>query len=205
MTGTLALWMVASYLVGAIPTSLLAARLAGVDLRQVGSGNLGATNLFRALGWKFAVPVGLFDAAKGAVPVMVFAPRAGAGIGIALLLGSCAIVGHVFSVFVRFRGGKGVATTAGAVLGLAPWAFVVGLLVWLLVVWLTGYVSLGSILAAAVFPAAVAVFHGGQPALFWFSLGMALLIVAFHQANIRRLLAGTENRFGRGARSPEGG
>ncbi|MEK7380494.1 MAG: glycerol-3-phosphate 1-O-acyltransferase PlsY [Gemmatimonadota bacterium] len=197
MTGELALWIVASYLLGAIPTSFLAARyLGGVDLRRVGSGNLGATNLYRALGWRFAVPVGLVDAAKGAIPVLVFAPRAGGGVTVALLLGACAIAGHVFSVFVGFKGGKGVATSAGALLGLAPLALLVALAVWAVVVGLTRYVSLGSILAAAVFPVAVAWFYPGSFEVLVFSIGLAGLIIAFHQANVRRLLAGTESRFG---------
>ncbi len=191
-------WLALSYLLGAIPTSLVAARwIAGVDLRQVGSGNLGATNLYRALGWKYAVPVGLFDMAKGAVPVMLFAPLAGVASAGALGLGAAAIVGHVFSVFVKFRGGKGVATSAGVVLGLAPLAFAVSGAVWALTVWASGYVSLGSVLAALAFPAAVALLYPGRPQTFWFGLVIAVMIVAFHQANIRRLVRGTENRFGR--------
>jgi glycerol-3-phosphate acyltransferase PlsY len=117
---TLIPWFLASYLLGAIPTSYLTVRLVkGQDLRTLGSGNLGATNLFRVLGWKFAVPVGLFDMLKGAVPVLFFAPWAAAPDLVAILLGATAVVGHVFSVFVGFRGGKGVATGAGVVLGLA--------------------------------------------------------------------------------------
>jgi len=197
MTGALALWVVASYLLGAIPTSLLAARyLGGVDLRRVGSGNLGATNLYRALGWRFAIPVGLVDAAKGTIPVLVLAPRAGGGVTVALLLGASAIAGHVFSIFVGFKGGKGVATSAGALLGLVPLAFLVAFAVWVVVVRLTGYVSLGSILAAVVFPVAVAWFYRGSSEILLFSIGLAGLIIAFHQANVRRLLAGTESRFG---------
>jgi len=198
--GALAPWLVAAYLLGAIPTSYLAARyVAGVDLRTVGSGNLGATNLYRSLGWRYALPVGLFDLAKGVVPVLVFAPRAGAGPVATLALGLAAMVGHVFSVFVRFRGGKGVATSAGVFLGLAPLAFLVSLGVWAAVVRLSGYVSLGSIAAAAAFPPAVAILYPDRDLVLGFSVLVAALIVLFHQANIRRLLAGTENRLGRGA------
>ena len=196
----LAPWLVAAYLLGAIPTSYLVVRvLKGQDLRTLGSGNLGATNLYRVLGWKYAVPVGLFDLAKGLVPVAVFGPRAEEGELGALLLGTAAVVGHVFSVFVRFRGGKGVATGAGVVLGLAPWAFAVGLGVWLLTVAVSGYVSLGSILAALVLPPAVYWLHPERRGLVGAFAVLATLIVGLHHTNIRRLLAGTEHRFGRRA------
>ena len=107
-------WLVASYLLGAIPTSYLAGRLVrGIDLREHGSRNLGATNLYRVLGWRFAIPVGLLDAAKGLIPVLVFAPRVSDSQVFALVCGLTAVVGHVFSIFVGFKGGKGVATAAG--------------------------------------------------------------------------------------------
>ncbi|MDH5197007.1 MAG: glycerol-3-phosphate acyltransferase, partial [Gemmatimonadota bacterium] len=101
--------LVIAYLLGAIPMSWLVARFAaGVDLRAVGSGNLGATNLYRTLGWKYAVPAGLFDVAKGAAPTLLLPARVGPETWLPLVVGAAAIVGHVFSVFVRFRGGKGV-------------------------------------------------------------------------------------------------
>src|SRR5215207_302790 len=133
-------WLVASYLVGAIPTSHLVSRsFAKIDLRQHGSGNLGATNLYRVMGWKYAVPVGLFDIAKGAVPVLLFAPRASSSTTFAVLCGVIAILGHVYSVFVGFRGGKGVATAAGVMLGLTPAALGLVALVWAVLVFATGY------------------------------------------------------------------
>jgi acyl phosphate:glycerol-3-phosphate acyltransferase len=202
---TLALWLAASYLLGAIPASLIAARLGkGVDLRRVGSGNLGATNLYRVMGWRYAIPVGLFDVAKGAVPVAVFGPRAGEGPAVALLCGLVAVVGHVYSVFVRFRGGKGVATGAGAVLALAPWAFLAGAAVWVVALRLSGYVSLASILAAASLPPAAWLLHPAQRELVGLLAALAVFVIALHHANIRRLLAGTENRFGRRPPPPEG-
>ena len=144
-------WLLASYLLGAIPTSYLAARaFRGIDLREHGSRNLGATNLYRVLGWRFALPVGLFDAAKGLIPVLVFAPRVSSSELFALVCGLMAVLGHVFSVFVRFRGGKGVATAAGVMLGLTPAALGLALAVWIVVVYCTGYVSLGSIAGAAI-------------------------------------------------------
>jgi glycerol-3-phosphate acyltransferase PlsY len=190
-------WVLVSYLLGSIPTSYLVVRLVkGQDLRTMGSGNLGATNLFRVLGWQFAIPVGIFDLLKGTIPVMLFAPRATGGDLVAILLGGAAVVGHVFSVFVKFRGGKGVATGAGIVLGLAPGAFAVALAVWIVVVRASGYVSLGSIIAAAVLPPAVYLLHPERrPLVLLFAL-LAALIILLHRKNITRLLAGTENRFG---------
>src|SRR3954467_2899070 len=138
--------LLASYFLGAIPTSYLVSRIfAKIDLRQHGSGNLGATNLYRVLGWKYAIPVALFDIAKGAVPVLVFAPQGSDSEMFALACGIAAILGHVFSVFVGFKGGKGVATAAGVMLALTPLALAVAATVWGIVVFLTGYVSLGSI------------------------------------------------------------
>jgi acyl phosphate:glycerol-3-phosphate acyltransferase len=202
MTAALVLWLLASYVLGSIPTSYLAARYgAGVDLRQVGSRNLGATNLYRVLGWRYAVPVAAFDAAKGAVPVLLFSRWAAVGVWGALALGLAAILGHVFSVFLRFKGGKGVATSAGVVLGLAPLAFLAAGIVWVLVVRVSGYVSLGSILAAFAFPAAVAILYPDRREVLWFGIVLGALIVGFHRANIARLLRGTESRFGR--RTPE--
>jgi glycerol-3-phosphate acyltransferase PlsY len=194
-------WLVASYLLGAIPTSYLAGRIVrGIDLREHGSRNLGATNLYRVLGWRFAIPVGLLDAAKGLIPVLVFAPQVSSSELFALVCGLTAVVGHAFSVFVRFKGGKGVATAAGVMLGLAPAALGVAAAVWVALVYLTGYVSVASITAAAVFP--VAVFLIDRPAraaMLWLDVAVAAGIIWLHRGNIRRLLNGTENRFGRRA------
>lgn len=192
------LWLLASYLLGSIPTSYLVARtFKGIDLREQGSRNLGATNLYRTLGWKYAVPVGLFDVLKGALPVVLLGPRVP---GIALFpvyCGVAAIIGHVFSIFVGFKGGKGVATAAGVVLGLAPLALLVVVVVWALVVKLTGYVSLGSVIAAALFPIAAALLHPARPEPLWVDIGLAALLILKHRSNLQRLFQGTENRFGR--------
>ncbi len=194
---SLALWVLAAYLLGSVPTSYLVARwLGGMDLREHGSRSLGATNLYRTLGWRYAVPVGLFDVAKGAIPVVAFAPRAGDGAWVPVALGVSAILGHVFSVFVRFRGGKGVATAAGAVLGLAPLPLAVSAVVWVAVVWATGYVSLASMSGAAVFPLAVWLLQPGDAYVLIGGTILAAFIVFTHRANIRRLLEGREARFG---------
>lgn len=195
------LWLLASYLLGAIPTSHLVSRIfAKIDLREHGSGNLGATNLYRVLGWKYAIPVALFDIAKGAIPVLVFAPQVSDSELFGLACGIAAILGHVFSVFVRFKGGKGVATAAGVMLALTPLALAVAATVWALVVLLTGYVSLGSIAAAAVLPLAVYLLESPRtPELLWIDTVVAAGVIILHRRNIQRLLKGTENRFGRRA------
>ncbi len=197
---SIALWILAAYLLGATPTSYIAGRLrrgGGIDLREHGSKNLGATNVYRLLGWAYAIPVGLFDVAKGAVPVALFGRWAGGGgpDWLPVTLGGAAVVGHMFSPYVRFRGGKGVATAAGVFLALAPLAFAIAMPVWGLCLWLTGYVSLSSVVAALTFPLWVRLTTDGAGPTFWASVVLALLIVFAHRANIKRLLAGTENRF----------
>ncbi|HEX2249112.1 MAG TPA: glycerol-3-phosphate 1-O-acyltransferase PlsY [Gemmatimonadales bacterium] len=198
-----ALWLFASYLLGAIPTSHLVSRtFANIDLRQHGSGNLGATNLYRVLGWKYAIPVALFDIAKGVIPVVWFAPQVSRSELFALACGVAAILGHVFSVFVHFKGGKGVATAAGVMLGMTPLALAAAAAVWALVLLLTGYVSLASMAAAAVLPLAVYALEQPTSAeLFWVVVMVALGVIVLHRRNIQRLLKGTESRFGRRAAS----
>jgi glycerol-3-phosphate acyltransferase PlsY len=195
---TLALWIAASYLLGAIPTSYLVGRtFANKDLRELGSKNLGATNVYRVLGLKYAIPVGLVDVAKGVVPVAVFAPNAGSAPWLPITLGAVAVFGHVFSIFVSFRGGKGVATASGAVLALAPTALAVSAAVWVIVLAVTGYVSVASILGALVFP--LAAWFAVPEDVYTFGVGLVLaaFIVFTHRTNIRRLALGTEHRFGK--------
>jgi glycerol-3-phosphate acyltransferase PlsY len=195
-------WLLAAYLIGAVPTSYLAGRwLRGIDLREHGSRNLGATNLYRVLGWRFAIPVGAFDVLKGIIPTLIFAPLAGDHPLLPSFMGLAAVLGHTFSPFVGFKGGKGVATAAGMLLALTPLAVGAVAAVWLLLVRLTGYVSVGSISAAALFPAADWLLQPRRRNLA--DLGLDCLLAGFiiwkHRSNIARLLAGRENRFGRRA------
>ncbi len=188
-----------SYLVGSMATSLWVGRaFFGVDLREKGSGNLGATNTFRVLGWRAALPVAIVDIAKGWAPVALFPAWAGGvGFGWVLAFGGAAIAGHVFSVFVRFRGGKGVATSAGVFLGLAPLAAGVCIALFVVLVWATRIVSVGSLAAAVALPILVAVTpHQGGNGLLAFTLVLAAFVIWSHRANIGRLLRGEENRFG---------
>lgn len=196
---TAALLLLAAYLIGAIPTSFMVARVVrGIDLRQHGSGNLGATNAFRVLGWRAAVPIFVVDIAKGFLPTFFFPRLDGSEwIGWALLYGAAAIIGHVFSIYVGFRGGKGVATGAGVFLALAPAAVLGTTVVWSVLVFATGYVSLASLAAAAVLPLLIAL-TGAPSAVLALSIALATFVIYAHRANIRRLLRGEEHRFRRG-------
>jgi glycerol-3-phosphate acyltransferase PlsY len=197
------LLVLAAYLLGAIPTSFLVARTRGIDLRKQGSGNLGATNAFRVLGWKAATPIFMFDILKGFLPAFFFTQWDGAAApGWAFAYGAAAIAGHVFSPYVGFRGGKGVATGAGVFLALSPAAVGIGMLVWVGLVAVTGYVSLASIVAALTLPIVIAV-RGGITPLFWLAAALAAFVVFAHRANIGRLLRGQEHRFGRHARAAQ--
>jgi glycerol-3-phosphate acyltransferase PlsY len=201
---SLPLWLVAGYLAGSFPTSFLGGKLAGIDLREHGSKNLGATNVYRVLGLKYAVPVGLIDVAKGAIPVALASRAAGDRAWLPLMVGCAAILGHVFSAFLRFRGGKGVATAAGVVLALAPAALGVSAAVWVGVLTATGFVSLASMLGAVAFPISVGVLYPSSTHVFWVGVVLAVFIVFTHRSNIGRLLSGTENRFRRGRKAADG-
>ena len=189
-----------AYLLGCTPTSYLAGRLKGIDLREHGSGNLGATNAFRVMGWKSALPVMVVDIAKGWVPTLFFPLWDGAQpLEWAFAYGAAAIIGHVFSVFVGFRGGKGVATGGGVFMALAPWAVLLGFAVWGVIVVLTRTVSLGSLAAALVLPLAVYVTNEPRAEVL-LSVLLSLFVIYAHRTNIRRLVRGEEPRFGRGTR-----
>lgn len=195
-----AILLLASYLLGAIPTSYQVGKWArGIDLRREGSGNLGATNAFRVLGWRLALPVLLVDILKGFVPAYLFPRWLELGTGWALAFGAAAIVGHVFSIYMGFRGGKGVATSGGVFLALAPLAALIAIGVWGVVVALTRIVSIASLVAAVVVPPVVWLTQGGGP-VFWLSLGLMVFVIYAHRANIRRLARGEEHRFGQRVR-----
>lgn len=186
--------ILAAYLLGATPTSYIAGKLGrGIDLREHGSKNLGATNVYRILGWKYAIPVALFDIAKGVVPVLLARSSSYAWLPVAV--GGAAVLGHMFSPYVSFKGGKGVATAAGMFLALAPVAVLLAVPLWGICLWLTGYVSLSSIIAVLSVPLSVALLQPGEPYVFWASVALVALIIFAHRKNISRLITGTENRF----------
>lgn len=196
---------VAAYIIGATPFGYLAGRMRGVDIREHGSGNVGATNVIRVLGKGIGLPVFALDVVKGWLPVMLARwvlerqgipsvwPEIAAAVG--------AVLGHNFTFWLRFKGGKGIATSAGGFLALVPIPLVVAIIVWALLFLTTRYVAVGSIGAAIAVPASAAVLHAwrGEPALplVGFATVVGLLAIWRHRSNIRRLLKGTENRFTR--------
>jgi glycerol-3-phosphate acyltransferase PlsY len=195
-----AIAVVLSYLAGSIPAAYLAGKSRGIDLRRFGSGNLGATNVVRTLGWRVGLVVFAFDVAKGAIPVFAL-PRWTEGqlspevVGI--LCGVAAILGHFRPVFLRFgKGGKGVATAAGVFFALAPLPMVAAVAVFAVVVLVSGYVSLGSLTAAVLLPSLLLVREGAASPIFQISVLLAAFVFWTHRANIQRLRRGEEYRFG---------
>lgn len=185
--------LLTAYLLGSIPTGLLLGKMYGIDVRKEGSGNIGATNLYRTVGRKVGIITLVGDCFKGLVPVLVvkyFALPA----ELAAWVGLAAFCGHVFSVFLKFKGGKGVATALGVFLGLSPLSVLIALALFMLLMLKWRYVSLGSISAAAVMPLAVYLLGNG-PTLIIVTSIISFIVIARHYENIRRLLAGTENRF----------
>jgi glycerol-3-phosphate acyltransferase PlsY len=182
------------YVAGSVPFAFLLARRAGVDVRVAGSGNVGATNVLRTTGAWRGVAVMSLDVAKGAVTVILVNLAAG-GVGIAALAGAAAIVGHIYPVWLRFHGGKGVAVAAGVFSVLAPIATAVAAGLFLIVVSLTRYVSLGSIAATLALPA-MAWWSGAPRAVVFAAAASGALIVFRHRANLQRLRLGTERRMG---------
>jgi glycerol-3-phosphate acyltransferase PlsY len=184
--------LLAGYLAGSVPFGLVLTRLAGAgDLRAIGSGNIGATNVLRTGRRGLALATLLADLAKGALPAALAQSWYGPDMGVAAAAG--AVLGHCFPVWLRLRGGKGVATAAGIILGLTPLVLVPALAVFAAAVWATRFVSLGSILAAVTAPVAAWLLGQHQAAELYAAVG--LVVVVKHHGNIRRLLAGTESRL----------
>ncbi|MGE5580315.1 MAG: glycerol-3-phosphate 1-O-acyltransferase PlsY [Bacillota bacterium] len=193
--GLFAIVIVVSYFLGSVPFGFLAARIRGVDITKKGSGNTGATNVLRTLGPAYAVPVLLLDAGKGALSAYLGLRFLGMGTFGALVAGAAAISGHNWSVFLKFRGGKGVAASAGVVLVAFPMLLAVALGVFVLTVVVTKYVSLGSILGA--WAAFLLSLMPGYT--LWERIPVFILVALItyqHRSNIGRLLAGTENKIG---------
>lgn len=188
-----------AYLLGSVPGGLVLGRLVGVDLRTQGSGNAGATNAVRARGPWFGAAVFAFDATKGVIAVALL-PYLNAA-GAAWLAPACAgavIVGHVYPVWFRFRGGKGFATALGVLLMLSPLGLAVVASVWIMVLVLSGYVSAATLCGALALPIFVALADRGQPAaLMMFAVALAVFLFYTHRSNVLRLMRGTEHRFHR--------
>lgn len=187
--------IVAAYLIGSVPFALLLARYWGArDLHRIGSGNIGAANVLRASGVRAGVLVAILDIGKGAASV-VLARQLHGGAATPAAAGLAAIVGHIYPVWLRFRGGKGVATACGAFSLLAPLAVPPALLVFFAGVWLTKYISLGSVLASMALPP-IAFATGSPPPVVLSSIAAATLVVFRHRTNLARVRARTERRVG---------
>ncbi len=188
-----------AFLLGSIPTGYLVARAKGVDIRQHGSGNIGATNVFRTLGKPLGVFVFMVDALKGFAVVWLAGRFGGASDWVGIIAAVAVIAGHNYTPWLGFKGGKGIATSAGVLLALMPWAVLCIAIVWFVVFKVSRYVSLASISAATALPVAVAALWsagcGGNGPLLGFSVLISALAIWRHRTNIQRLRAGTESRF----------
>ena len=202
---SLATIVIVSYLLGSIPFGYMAGRIGGIDIRKAGSGNVGATNVVRVLGKRYGYPVFALDVLKGfgAVKIsMVMSgqhPQWNSPEISGMLAATSSVLGHVFPCWLKFNGGKGVATAAGALLALTPIATLIGVAVWIIVFWLTRYVSLASVVATTALPIVILVIgspdgHSGR-LLAYSSVCVAALVIWRHRSNLSRLLRGTEPRF----------
>jgi glycerol-3-phosphate acyltransferase PlsY len=195
---------VAAYLLGSIPTGFLVAKIKGIDIRSVGSGNIGATNAMRVLGKPAGIFVLLMDAAKGFLAVYLAIMMARRFYWndpelqtLQVIAGVGAVLGHNYTCWLKFKGGKGIATTAGVYLALAPWPLLVAFVVFILAVLFTRYISVGSISAAVALPFAVLIMQPKDLLLGIVTVVLGALAIYKHKSNIKRLMAGTENRLGK--------
>lgn len=205
-----------SYLIGSFPSAIfISKRFFGFDIREKGSGNMGSTNAFRILGWKWGLVVQILDLLKGFLAVVVIANYIGEGVSfggyntffeditiVKLIAGVSAVCGHIWTVFAGFKGGKGINTAAGMLIGIAPVDVGIAIGIFILALIFSGYVSLGSILGAVAFPSSLVVRYNcmgaeipGYHILIYFSIILAVLLIFTHRQNIIRLIKGTENKF----------
>ena len=194
-------YLILSYLIGSIPFSIIAGKLLkGIDVREFGSGNAGATNTFRVLGKKAGIPVLLLDVFKGFIAVNLvwytsYVPFSEIYINLQLTFGIAAVLGHVFPIYVGFRGGKGVATLLGFMLALFPQAAIISIVIFILTLLFSKYVSLSSIFAGLFFPFGVYYLsHTVVPTMMIFAVFVPILLIATHQRNIERIIRGDENK-----------
>ena len=205
-----AVLIIASYLLGSVPFSLIIAKAHGKDLRKIGSGNIGATNLSRAVGRKWAYFCFILDVSKGLIPMLITAGFISSEPGTAelflwLIVGVAAVTGHILPIYLRFKGGKGVATSFGVALGLWPYytiCAVAAFAVWIVVVLIWRYISLGSIIASIAFPVTlIVIITAGQEwdfvnlwPLLTVAIGIPTMVILRHHENIKRIIAGTEDK-----------
>jgi len=205
---TLAVVVIGSYLLGSIPFGYLAGKIGGIDIRKIGPGNIGATNVVRTLGKRYGYPVFVLDFLKGFGAVTIsmaiaigLRPEWGSSEIFGILAAVAAVIGHSFPPWLKFRGGKGVSTSAGALFGLTPLATLIAAVIWGSVFWFTRYVSVASVVTAIALPLIILIMtrlnqiHGN--ALFYSSLCIAAFVIWRHHSNLSRLIRGTEPRFTR--------
>jgi glycerol-3-phosphate acyltransferase PlsY len=196
------LLFIAAYLLGSIPNAVwIGKMLYGIDVREMGSKNAGATNTIRVLGWKAGLPVLLLDILKGFLAVNLvriydlYVPGTKDFVNLQLALGAFAVIGHIFPIFAGFRGGKGVASLFGIILAIVPLPTLIALGIFLIILFTTGYVSLSSIISGFAFPFLIMfVFQTTIPSLIIFSLIVAILLLLTHQKNIERLIRKEESK-----------
>ena len=200
--------LLGSYLLGSIPFGYVAGKIRGIDIRKIGSGNIGATNVVRVLGKRYGYSVFVLDFLKGFGAVKISMsiatdarPEWASPEIFGIFAAIASVIGHSFPVWLKFRGGKGVATSAGALFGLIPLAALIGVVIWVLIFWFTRYVSVASVVAAATLPLVILIMtrlnqiHGNS--LFYSSLGLAAVVMWRHRSNFSRLMHGSEPRFTR--------
>ncbi len=192
----IAILTVLAYLLGAVPFGLLVAKSRGIDIRTQGSGNIGATNVFRCIGKGWGIFTFVLDALKGFVPAFFFPQLGHVSPEFGVLFGMAAIVGHSFPVYLKFKGGKGVATSAGMLLGVAPAVVGIGFSCWVLCLVISRYVSVASIAASITVAVSVWVLNKGLVVNIALTI-LSVLVIWLHRSNIKNLLNGTENRFGK--------
>ncbi len=196
------LWPLAFYLVGSIPTGYLLGKARGLDIRQHGSGNIGATNVWRVLGWKWGLPAFIADVLKGFLPLFLLKilgnleMQGWTGDLLLVLCGLAAIIGHNYTPWLGFKGGKGIATSAGVLGALMPPVLGIAFSLWAVLTLLTRYVSIGSIAAALSLAPLAWFFYPGKWILFGLACLAGVLAIYRHKSNIQRLLAGTESKIG---------
>ena len=197
-----------SYLLGSIPAGYLAGRVAGIDIRHAGSGNIGATNVMRVLGKRYGYPVFIVDFLKGliAVSLSILIEKRAQPLSvptelIGIIAAISCVIGHSFPVWLSFKGGKGVATSMGGLFGLMPFVALIGVAVWVITFQVTRYVSVASMTATLAVPISILILmplkQTGEAALLYFSIGLAALVIFRHRSNLCRLVRGTEPQFKR--------
>ena len=200
--------LLGSYLLGSIPFGYVAGKIRGIDIRRFGSGNIGATNVVRVLGKRYGYSVFVLDFLKGFGAVKISMsiatntrPEWGSPEIFGILAAIASVIGHSFPLWLKFRGGKGVATAAGALFGLMPVAALIAVIIWISIFWFTRYVSLASVVTAVALPLVILIMTRLNQirgnALFYSSLGIAVLVIWRHHSNLSRLMHGSEPRFTR--------